>query len=242
MGGAYPQGRAAAGRPSSGTGVKTLLAKAVAGGRGVQFLSISGSTLWRCMWAGASRAGSVPAGQEERPAIIFIDDRRRGLSCGSGLGGGHDEREQTLNQLLGGNGRLRPNEGVVVPAATIEWIFWIRALLRPGRLTGRSMGRCRTHQGPGGDLQVHAKNKPLAEDVDLKQIGPWHRRLYRRRSGEPPQRGGPAGGRSSESFITTAKDLQESIIKVMPGRRSTAGSSPREGAAADGLSRGGTPW
>ena len=155
-----------------GTG-KTLLAKAVAGEAGVPFFSISGSDFVEMfVGVGASRVRDLfEDAKKNSPCIIFIDEidavaRRRG----AGMGGGHDEREQTLNQMLVEMDGFGINEGIIVMAATNRVDILDPAILRPGRFDRKiAVGRPDV-RGREDILHVHANNKPLAEDVDLKQI------------------------------------------------------------------------
>ena len=155
-----------------GTG-KTLLAKAVAGESGVPFFSISGSDFVEMfVGVGASRVRDLfEQAKKAAPAIIFIDEidavgRRRG----AGMGGGHDEREQTLNQLLVEMDGFQGDEGVIVMAATNRSDVLDPALLRPGRFDRKILVGRPDVKGREAILRVHAKNKPLAADVDLKEI------------------------------------------------------------------------
>lgn len=170
VGARIPKGVLLEGPPGTG---KTLLAKAVAGEAGVPFFSISGSDFVEMfVGVGASRVRDLfQDAKKNAPCIIFIDEidavaRRRG----SGLGGGHDEREQTLNQLLVEMDGFGVNEGIIVMAATNRKDILDPAILRPGRFDrGVLVGR----PDVGGReeiLKVHARNKPLGDDVDLKQI------------------------------------------------------------------------
>lgn len=170
VGARIPKGVLLEGPPGTG---KTLLAKAVAGEAGVPFFSISGSDFVEMfVGVGASRVRDLfQDAKKNAPCIIFIDEidavaRRRG----SGLGGGHDEREQTLNQLLVEMDGFGVNEGIIVMAATNRKDILDPAILRPGRFDrGVIVGR----PDVGGReeiLKVHARNKPLGDDVDLKQI------------------------------------------------------------------------
>lgn len=155
-----------------GTG-KTLLAKAVAGEAGVPFFSISGSDFVEMfVGVGASRVRDLfEDAKKNSPCIVFIDEidavaRRRG----TGMGGGHDEREQTLNQLLVEMDGFGVNEGIIVMAATNRVDILDPAILRPGRFDRRvTVGRPDV-KGREEILHVHAKGKPLGDDVDLKQI------------------------------------------------------------------------
>ena len=170
LGAKIPKGVLLYGPPGTG---KTLLAKAVAGEAGVPFFSISGSDFVEMfVGVGASRVRDLfENAKKNHPCIIFIDEidavaRQRG----TGMGGGHDEREQTLNQLLVEMDGFGVNEGIIVLAATNRVDILDHAILRPGRFDRKiSVGRPDIG-GREAILKVHAKNKPLAEDVDLKQI------------------------------------------------------------------------
>ena len=170
VGARIPKGVLLVGPPGTG---KTLLAKAVAGEAGVPFFSISGSDFVEMfVGVGASRVRDLfEEGKKNAPCIIFIDEidavaRRRG----TGMGGGHDEREQTLNQLLVEMDGFGVNEGIIVMSATNRVDILDPAILRPGRFD-RKVGVGRPDvKGREEILQVHARKKPLGEDVDLKEI------------------------------------------------------------------------
>ncbi|RSI67469.1 ATP-dependent zinc metalloprotease FtsH [Streptococcus oralis] len=170
LGARIPAGVLLEGPPGTG---KTLLAKAVAGEAGVPFFSISGSDFVEMfVGVGASRVRSLfEDAKKAAPAIIFIDEidavgRQRGV----GLGGGNDEREQTLNQLLIEMDGFEGNEGIIVIAATNRSDVLDPALLRPGRFDRKVLVGRPDVKGREAILKVHAKNKPLAEDVDLKLV------------------------------------------------------------------------
>ena len=170
LGARIPAGVLLEGPPGTG---KTLLAKAVAGEAGVPFFSISGSDFVEMfVGVGASRVRSLfEDAKKAAPAIIFIDEidavgRQRGV----GLGGGNDEREQTLNQLLIEMDGFEGNEGIIVIAATNRSDVLDPALLRPGRFDRKVLVGCPDVKGREAILKVHAKNKPLADDVDLKLV------------------------------------------------------------------------
>ena len=216
LGAHIPKGVLLVGPPGTG---KTLLAKAVAGEAGVQFLSISGSDFVEMyVGVGASRVRDLfQQAKKSTPAIIFIDEIDAvGRQRGSGLGGGHDEREQTLNQLLVEMDGFGSNEGVVVLAATNRVDILDPALLRPGRFDRQVYVGLPDIKGREEILQVHAKNKPLAEDVDLKQIARGTAGFTGADLENLLNEAALLAGRRSESFITM-KDLQESIIKVIAG-------------------------
>ena len=216
LGAHIPKGVLLVGPPGTG---KTLLAKAVAGEAGVQFLSISGSDFVEMyVGVGASRVRDLfQQAKKSAPAIIFIDEIDAvGRQRGNGLGGGHDEREQTLNQLLVEMDGFGSNEGVVVLAATNRVDILDPALLRPGRFDRQVYVGLPDIKGREEILQVHAKNKPLAEDVDLKQIARGTAGFTGADLENLLNEAALLAGRRSESFITM-KDLQESIIKVIAG-------------------------
>jgi len=170
LGARIPKGVIMVGPPGTG---KTLLAKAVAGEAGVPFFSISGSDFVEMfVGVGASRVRDLFAeAKKNAPCIVFIDEidavaRRRG----SGLGGGHDEREQTLNQMLVEMDGFGVNEGIIVMAATNRVDILDPAILRPGRFDRRIHVGLPDVRGREEILKVHAKNKPLADDVNLEEI------------------------------------------------------------------------
>lgn len=170
LGAKIPSGVLLEGPPGTG---KTLLAKAVAGEAGVPFFSISGSDFVEMfVGVGASRVRDLfDQAKKAAPSIIFIDEidavgRRRG----SGMGGGHDEREQTLNQLLIEMDGFNGDEGVIVMAATNRADVLDPALLRPGRFDRKILVGAPDVKGREAILRVHARNKPLGPDVDLKEI------------------------------------------------------------------------
>lgn len=170
VGARIPKGVLLEGPPGTG---KTLLAKAVAGEAGVPFFSISGSDFVEMfVGVGASRVRDLfEDAKKNAPCIVFIDEidavaRRRG----TGMGGGHDEREQTLNQLLVEMDGFGANEGIIVLAATNRVDILDPAILRPGRFDRKVAVGTPDVGGREDILKVHVRNKPLAEDVDLKQI------------------------------------------------------------------------
>ena len=170
VGARIPKGVLLEGAPGTG---KTMLAKAIAGEAKVPFFSISGSDFVEMfVGVGASRVRDLFAdAKKNSPCIVFIDEidavaRRRG----TGMGGGHDEREQTLNQLLVEMDGFGTNEGIIVMAATNRVDILDPAILRPGRFDRKISVQTPDVRGREEILGVHAKNKPLADDVDLKQV------------------------------------------------------------------------
>ncbi len=170
LGARIPKGVLLVGPPGTG---KTLLAKAVAGEAGVPFFSISGSDFVEMfVGVGASRVRDLfEDAKKNAPCIVFIDEidavaRRRG----TGMGGGHDEREQTLNQMLVEMDRFGVNEGIIVMAATNRVDILDPAIMRPGRFDRKIVVGRPDVAGREEILNVHAKNKPLGDDVDLKQV------------------------------------------------------------------------
>ena len=170
IGAKIPKGVLLAGPPGTG---KTLLAKAVAGEAGVPFFTISGSDFVEMfVGVGASRVRDLfTQAKKNAPCIIFIDEIDAvGRQRGAGLGGGHDEREQTLNQLLVEMDGFGANEGIITIAATNRPDILDPALLRPGRFDRQVIVGRPDLRGREAILKVHARNKPLADDVDLKII------------------------------------------------------------------------
>ena len=185
MGAKIPRGCLLVGPPGTG---KTLLARAVAGEAGVPFFSISGSDFVEMfVGVGASRVRDLfKQAKEASPSIVFIDEIDAvGRQRGAGLGGGHDEREQTLNQLLVEMDGFEANDAVVLIAATNRADVLDPALLRPGRFDRQIVVDVPDVKGRERILNVHAKNKPLGSDVDLPVRGQAHPRLLRRRPGQP---------------------------------------------------------
>lgn len=170
VGARIPKGILLVGPPGTG---KTLLAKAVAGEAGVPFFTISGSDFVEMfVGVGASRVRDLfEEAKRNAPCIIFIDEIDAvARSRGTGMGGGHDEREQTLNQLLVEMDGFGVNEGIIVMAATNRVDILDRAILRPGRFDRKVMVGRPDVQGREEILKVHVKGKPLSEDIDLGQI------------------------------------------------------------------------
>ena len=216
MGARIPKGILLVGPPGNG---KTLLAKAVAGEANVQFLSISGSDFVELyVGVGAGRVRDLfEQAKKVAPAIIFIDEIDAvGRQRGSGLGGGHDEREQTLNQLLVEMDGFGNNEGVIVIAATNRADILDNALLRPGRFDRQIFVNLPDIRGREAILKIHSRDKQLADNVDLNSIA----------KGTPGFSGADLENlmneaailavRRKERFITQ-EDIDEAILKVQMG-------------------------
>ena len=216
LGARIPKGVLLVGPPGTG---KTLLARAVAGEAGVPFFSISGSDFVEMfVGVGASRVRDLfDQAKKHSPAIIFIDEIDAvGRQRGAGLGGGHDEREQTLNQLLVEMDGFGANEGVIIIAATNRPDILDRALLRPGRFDRQIMVNYPDVKGREEILKVHSRGKPLGPDVDLKTIA-------RSTSGFT---GADLENLLNEAALLAARanrkaiieqDIEEATVKVMMG-------------------------
>ena len=211
-----PKGVLLVGPPGTG---KTLLAKAVAGEAGVGFLSISGSDFVELyVGVGASRVRDLfEQAKKTSPSIIFIDEIDAvGRQRGTGLGGGHDEREQTLNQLLVEMDGFAANEGVVVLAATNRADVLDPALLRPGRFDRQIYVGLPDIKGREEILKVHARGKPLAEDVDLRKLAQGTAGFTGADLETLINEGALLAGRKQQRFITM-QDLKDAEIKVIAG-------------------------
>jgi len=213
VGARIPKGILLEGAPGTG---KTLLAKAVAGEAGVPFFSISGSDFVEMfVGVGASRVRDLFAeAKKSSPCIIFIDEidavaRRRG----TGMGGGHDEREQTLNQMLVEMDGFGVNEGIIVMAATNRVDILDPAILRPGRFDRKISVGAPDVRGREDILKVHARNKPLAEDVDLKQVAQTTAGFTGADLENLLNEAAILAAKSNRQYITM-EDIRKSFIKV----------------------------
>ena len=216
LGAHIPKGVLLVGPPGTG---KTLLAKAVAGEADVSFLSISGSDFVEMyVGVGASRVRDLfEQAKHQSPAIVFIDEIDAvGRQRGSGLGGGHDEREQTLNQLLVEMDGFAANEGVVVLAATNRVDILDPALLRPGRFDRQVFVGLPDIKGRRDILAIHAKGKPLAEDVDLARVARATAGFTGADLENLLNEAALLTGRRGEKLITEDA-IHQSVIKVIAG-------------------------
>ena len=216
LGAHIPKGVLLVGPPGTG---KTLLAKAVAGEADVAFLSISGSDFVEMyVGVGASRVRDLfEQAKKQSPAIVFIDEIDAvGRQRGTGVGGGHDEREQTLNQLLVEMDGFAANEGVVVLAATNRVDILDPALLRPGRFDRQVFVGLPDIKGRQDILTIHAKGKPLAEDVDLAKVARATAGFTGADLENLLNEAALLTGRRGQKFITEDA-IQQSVIKVIAG-------------------------
>ena len=216
LGARIPKGVLLVGPPGTG---KTLFAKAVAGEAGVPFFSISGSDFVEMfVGVGASRVRDLfDAAKKNMPCIVFIDEIDAvGRQRGTGMGGGHDEREQTLNQLLVQMDGFESNDGIIVMAATNRADILDPALLRPGRFDRQIFVNIPDVRGREAILKVHARNKPLSPDVNFKTVA----RMTSGFSGADLENllneAAILAARENRKFITN-KDLYEGINKVILG-------------------------
>ena len=237
LGGRIPKGVLLVGPPGTG---KTLLARAVAGEANVPFFSISGSDFVEMfVGVGASRVRDLfEQGKKNAPCIIFIDEIDAvGRHRGAGLGGGHDEREQTLNQLLVEMDGFESNDGVILVAATNRPDVLDPALLRPGRFDRRVVVGLPDIRGREEVLKrAHQEGSRLGRH-ESERAGPRNARLQRRRSGQHGERGGAERG-AHESQASDHVRLRARQGQGADGRRAQVDAAHRRGEARHGLSRG----
>ena len=242
LGGRIPKGVLLIGPPGTG---KTLLARAIAGEASVPFFSISGSDFVEMfVGVGASRVRDLfEQGKKNAPCIIFIDEIDAvGRHRGAGLGGGHDEREQTLNQLLVEMDGFESNEGVILVAATNRPDVLDPALLRPGRFDRRVVVGRPDVQGREAILRVHTKKIPLGDDVDLRVLA----------RGTPGFAGADLANLVNEAALNAARQNRKVVMMVdfetgqgqdPDGRRAQVAHPQRRREAQHGLPRGrATRW
>jgi cell division protease FtsH len=216
LGGRIPRGALLLGPPGTG---KTLLARAVAGEADVPFFSMSGADFVEMfVGVGASRVRDLfEQGKKHAPCIIFIDEIDAvGRQRGAGLGGGHDEREQTLNQLLVEMDGFDPNEGVILLAATNRPDILDPALTRPGRFDRQIIVDRPDVRGREGILRVHTKNIPLADDVDMTVLAKGTPGLAGAELANLVNEAALIGARRDADFVTMA-DMEQAKDKVMMG-------------------------
>ena len=216
LGARIPKGVLLVGPPGTG---KTLLAKAVAGEAGVKFLTISGSDFVELyVGVGASRVRDLfEQAKKQSPAIIFIDEIDAvGRQRGTGLGGGHDEREQTLNQLLVEMDGFNANEGVIVMAATNRQDVLDPALLRPGRFDRQIYVGLPDIKGREEVLKVHARKKPLGDDVSLREVAQSTTGFTGAELENLLNEAALLAARREKGFITR-DEIDEAMMKVIAG-------------------------
>ncbi len=225
LGARIPKGVLLVGPPGTG---KTLLAKAIAGEAGVPFFSISGSDFVEMfVGVGASRVRDLfEEAKKNAPCIVFIDEidavaRRRG----TGMGGGHDEREQTLNQMLVEMDGFGVNEGIIVMAATNRVDILDPAIMRPGRFDRKVYVGRPDIGGREEILAVHAKNKPLGDDVDLKQIAQTTAGFTGADLENLLNEAAIVAAKENRAYITQ-NDIKKSFVKVGSEQRRRAVSFP----------------
>ena len=237
LGGKIPRGVLLVGPPGTG---KTLLARAIAGEANVPFFTISGSDFVEMfVGVGASRVRDMfEQAKKNAPCIIFIDEIDAvGRHRGAGLGGGNDEREQTLNQLLVEMDGFEANEGIILIAATNRPDVLDPALLRPGRFDRQVVVPNPDVVGREQILKVHVRKVPLAPDVEPEDHRARHAGLLRRRPRQPGQRGGPDGGAAQQAHGDAGR-VRGRQGQGDDGRRAQVARHDRGREDADRLSRG----
>ena len=239
LGGRIPKGALLLGPPGTG---KTLLAKAVAGEAGVPFFSLSGSDFVEMfVGVGASRVRDLfDQGKRNAPCIIFIDEIDAvGRHRGAGLGGGHDEREQTLNQLLVEMDGFESNDGVILIAATNRPDVLDPALLRPGRFDRQIVVDVPDVRGREGILRVHTRNIPVAEDVNLKDLARGTPGMVGADLANLVNEAALLAARRNQQARITMRDFEEAKDKVMMGTERRSLVISRHGEAEHVVPRGG---
>ena len=230
LGARIPKGVLLYGPPGTG---KTLLARAVAGEAGVPFFSISGSDFVEMfVGVGASRVRDLfEQAKQNSPCIIFMDEIDAvGRHRGAGLGGGHDEREQTLNQLLVEMDGFEMKDNIILIAATNRPDILDPALLRPGRFDRQVVVDRPDRKGRARILEVHTRGKPLGEGDRPRQPRRPDARLHRRRPRQPRERGRALLAARNNKREITQHELEEGIMRVIAGPGEEDPRDGREGA------------
>ena len=230
LGARIPKGVLLYGPPGTG---KTLLARAVAGEAGVPFFSISGSDFVEMfVGVGASRVRDLfEQAKQNSPCIIFMDEIDAvGRHRGAGLGGGHDEREQTLNQLLVEMDGFEAKDNIIMIAATNRPDILDPALLRPGRFDRQITVDRPDRKGRAKILEVHTRGKPLAKEIDARRAGRPDARLHRRRPVQPRQRGRAARRPHGQEGDHARSSSKRASCAWSPARRRRPGSWARRSA------------
>ena len=237
LGARIPKGVLLYGPPGTG---KTLLARAVAGEAGVPFFSISGSDFVEMfVGVGASRVRDLfEQAKQAAPCIVFMDEIDAvGRHRGAGLGGGHDEREQTLNQLLVEMDGFEMKDNIILIAATNRPDILDPALLRPGRFDRQIVVDRPDRVGRQKILEVHTKGKPLAPEIDLEHARRGHARLHRRRPREPRQRGRAPRRPPRQEDHRAGRAGGGDHARRSPARRRRRGCSPSRSARSPPTTR-----
>ncbi len=239
LGARIPKGVLLYGPPGTG---KTLLARAVAGEAGVPFFSISGSDFVEMfVGVGASRVRDLfEQAKQASPCIVFMDEIDAvGRHRGAGLGGGHDEREQTLNQLLVEMDGFEMKDNIILIAATNRPDILDPALLRPGRFDRQIVVDRPDRNGRRKILEVHSKGKPLASEIDLDALAAGTPGLHRRRPARTSSTRPRCSRRADGKKVIEQDELEEGIMRVIAGPGEEGAPALREGAADHRLPRDG---